>query len=593
MERKWIFPAPDLALVRQLQDRLRVSPVTARLLVNRGLTEFSDARAFLEPSLHNLRDPRDHEALKEAADFLFSAAKEGKQVTVYGDYDADGICATAILVRSLKILGAEVDYYIPRRLEEGYGLNCDALSEIKSSGTDVVVTVDCGISARKEAKKASEFGLDLIITDHHELKGELPNARAILNPHLGQCEFGYEGLAGVGVAYKLIWALGQRLAGGGTMPEDYREHLMEMLPLVAIGTVADIVPLVDENRILTRFGLRILPQSRIPGLQALMEVARIAGKSNLTTYHIGFQLAPRLNAAGRVADARAAVDMFVTDNPREASETAEHLQKQNRKRQSIQRLATEQAQELVEAQYDPEQIGCLMLSSEEWHPGVVGLVASRLAERFWRPTFVFHEEEDLARGSARSIPGFHLFNAIADCEELLVRFGGHEGAAGLTLPLEKLDTFREKMNALARKKLGDEPPIPQLELEGEIGLQQLTRPAVEEFKVLSPFGEGNPDPLFAATDLKVVGNPKLVGSHRNHLSFKVRQNDATLKVIAFRKADWLKPLQERSDEPFCLAFEPIINSFNGHVNVELRAEDIQWADQELVEVRGGKTDTTA
>ena len=584
MNRKWIFPPPETPRVRGLARALRISEVTARMLVNRGLADAQSATRFLQPSLHELADPSEHPALTGAASFLCDAVRAGRRITIFGDYDADGICACALLVNCLRSVGADVDFHIPRRLDEGYGLSCDALEELKERGTEVIVTVDCGISAHSEAAHAASLGMDLIVTDHHEPRGGPPAAKFVLNPRLPDCELGYEHLAGVGVAFKLAWALGQRMAGARNVSDEYKESLMEALPLVAIGTIADMAPLADENRVLAHFGLKLLPHSTNPGVLALIEAARV-GDRTLTAYHVAFQLAPRLNAAGRMGDAWPAVEMLTTDDPRRAAELAAHHEKQNRLRQSVQRSITEEAQQRVESGASLDQFGCIVLSDSQWHPGVLGLVASKLAETFWRPAFVFREESGLARGSARSIPGFPLFDAITRCEDLLERYGGHEGAAGLTIRTENLNPFAERMSAIAQELLGPAPPAPRLELEGELRLSDLTLPVMDEIGLLAPFGKGNPDPLFAATGLKLAGNPQLCGRGRRHLRFLARQGDTTLAVIAFGKADWLSELSARREEPFSLAFKPAVDTFDGNPSVQLRAEDIQWGSEPLIETR--------
>jgi len=563
---------------------LRVSELTARVLLNRGLAGGQQARRFLEPSLHDLTDPARHRALSAAGGFLREAVSQGRRITVFGDYDADGICATALLVNCLRAAGASVDYHVPRRVEDGYGLSCEALEQLKQRGTEVIVTVDCGISAHREAARAAELGMDLVVTDHHEPGGVRPQARHVLNPRLADCDFGYEHLSGAGVAFKLAWALGQQL-GGGEVPAHFRDLLVESLALVAIGTIADVVPLVEENRAVAHFGLRLLPRCDNPGLKALMHVAGVAGKRSLSAHHVAFGLAPRLNAAGRMADACTAVEMLTTTDAGLAAELAEHLDHQNRQRQSLQRAIIEEARERVEAGVDLQRSGCIVLSSPRWHLGVAGLVASRLAESFWRPTFIFCEESGLARGSARSIPEFHLFEAISRCEDLVERYGGHEGAAGLTVPVENLPPFARRMDEILCERFGPEPCVPHLDLDAEAALADISPLVVDELSRLGPFGTGNPTPLFAARNLTLAGNPQLVGSRREHLSFLARQGDTALRVIAFSKAGWLNELRERKGERFALAFEPILNTFNRRREVELRAMDIQWESDLAIETK--------
>jgi single-stranded-DNA-specific exonuclease len=585
MIRKWIIPSVDEALVAHLMSDLRVSRVTALMLANRGFSDAGAARLFMSPSLHQLSDPLDDASMRSAAQFLAEAVRRGRKITVFGDYDADGICATALLLRCLRGAGARVDYYIPHRLLHGYGLNCEAMDELKGRGTEVVLTVDCGISACVEAAHAAELGLELIVTDHHEPRGDKPTACFLLNPRLPGCNFGCEHLAGVGVAFKLAWAVGQVLSGNRNVAPAYRELLVESLPLVAVGTIADVVPLTGENRVLAHFGLRMLPQSRNAGLRALLQVAGSADKSTLTPYHVAFQIAPRLNAVGRMGDASDAVEMLVTDDAARALDLAEHHQKQNRLRQDMQRIVTDQAFALAERCVDPDRFGCIVLSSADWHPGVLGLAASRLAEHFWRPAFVFCEADGLARGSGRSIPGFPLFDAIRRCEHLVEDYGGHASAAGLSVTVDKLSDFTEAIDAVARQIIGDTPPLPELEVEGEITLDEVSRGAIEEINMLAPFGMGNPEPIFFARGVKLVGNPQIVGVRREHVAFLVRQGDCALRAIAFGKADWLNTLNSRRGQPFSLAFQPILDRYNGSESVQLRAEDFQWQDGEIIERR--------
>jgi len=576
MAKKWIFPPANNEGVNRLASALRIADVTARVLVNRGLTEPSEAQRFLQPSLHELADPCDSPAVTQAARFLLDAAHGGKRIAIFGDYDADGICATALLMRCFEYLGTDADLYIPHRIEEGYGLSCEALKELAEGGANVVVTVDCGIGAMEEARCARELGLDLVVTDHHEPGAALPDAAHVLNPKLPACEgLGYGYLAGVGVAFKLVWAIGQQLSEGHRVSEEFKDLLMEALSLVAVGTIADVVPLVDENRVLTHYGLRALTGASRPGLRALIAVSR-PKSARLTAYDVAFRLAPRLNAAGRMGHAGAAVEMLTTSDERHAADLAEHLEQQNRLRISAQQSALQEAEGRLAKDEALLQRNCIVLADAGWHQGIVGLVASRLADKFCRPAFVFATDGELACGSARSVPGFPLFSVVKECSDLLERFGGHEGAAGLTLRMEKLSAFTERINELTGRFFGPERPVPALNVDGEINLAALNPALVREIDLLEPFGKGNPEPLFAATGLRLAGNPRTVGGNGHHLAFMVRQDRTTLRVIAMGKADWIAELRARKGEPFSLAFEPVINTYLGAVSVELRAEDIRW-----------------
>lgn len=584
MARKWILPPEDREEVSRLARALRISELTALMLVNRGLRDPAAAQRFLQPSLHELEDPCHHPLVTEAARFLLDAIKAGKRIAVFGDYDADGICAAALLVRCFGYLGVEADVYIPHRVEEGYGLSCEALQELADRGAQIVLTVDCGISAVEEVAFARGLGIQMLITDHHEPRDERPEATYVLNPKLDECGLGYENLAGVGVAFKLMWALGQQLSEGHRVSEEFKDLLMEALSLVAVGTIADVVPLLDENRVLTQYGLKTLALSPRPGLKALIAVSRVRS-SQVSARDVAFRLAPRLNAAGRMGDARAAVQMLTTDNQGHATDLAEHLEQQNRLRINTQKAALAEAEELLAQSGQLEQPGCIVLASPDWHQGVVGLVASRLAEKHWRPAFVFATEGQTARGSGRSIPGFPLYRVARECADLLDRYGGHEGAAGLSLRTENLPAFAERVNKHADTLLGPEPPVPLLSLDGGIQLSALNLALVREINLLAPFGSGNPQPLFSASDLRLVGNPRIVGAGGDHLAFMVRQHETTLRVIAMRKADWIDELRARKGEPLSLAFEPIISTYRGQTSVELRAEDMQWDAESMVEHR--------
>jgi single-stranded-DNA-specific exonuclease len=577
MTKKWALAPERTEEVTRLANALRIAEVTARVLANRGLTEPAEAQRFLQPSLLELIDPCSNGRITDAARFLVDAAHSGRRVAIFGDYDADGICAAALLMRCFDYLGSEVALYIPHRVEEGYGLSCEALKELADGGAQVVVTVDCGISAPEEAAYARRLGLDLVITDHHEPAGVAPEAAHVLNPKLPGCDFGYAYLAGVGVAFKLAWAMGQQLSEGHRVSEEFKDLLMEALSLVAVGTIADVVPLVDENRVLTHYGLRALTAASRPGLRALIATSRLK-RNRVTAYDVAFRLAPRLNAAGRMGDARTAAEMLTTSDERHAVDLAEHLEQQNRLRINAQQTALQEAEEQLAADETLLRRECIILADPDWHQGVVGLVASRLAEKYWRPAFVFSVGGDLACGSARSVPGFPLFSVVKECAGLLERYGGHEGAAGLTLRTDNLPAFAERICELAGRFFGGERPEPELSLDGEVELAAMGPALVRELDLLEPFGKGNPEPFFAASGVRLVGNPHTVGAGGSHLAFMVRQDQTTLRVIAMNRAEWIGELRARKGEPFALAFKPTISVYAGAPTVELRAEDMRWEE---------------
>ncbi len=575
MVKRWIFPPDEASRVGRLADALRLSPVTARLLVNRGLAEPTAAQSFLQPTLNDLTDPSDDPATREAAAFLLEAVREGRHVTIYGDFDADGICATAVLMRALHFLTARADTYIPHRIEDGYGLSEEAVRELAEGGTEVLVTVDCGISAAPQVALARELGMKVIVTDHHRPRDGIPEADHLLNPKLKGSRLGYEFLAGVGVAFKLVWAMGQQLSGSERVSDEFKDLLMEALALVAIGTVADVAPLVDENRVLVHFGLQTIAAADRPGLRALLETARV-NPEYISSDDIAFRVAPLLNAAGRMGDAGGAVELLITHDPARAAELADHLRAENRRRRNVQSSTCREALAMVEE--DPSLCDgrCIVLHNPDWHQGIVGLVASRLAERYWRPAFVLTGEGGVATGSARSVGGFPLYTAIERCADLLERFGGHEAAAGLSLAVGKVAEFARRINAVAAELASEEMPEPELRVDGEFDLFMLSLDLMRELNRLGPFGKGNPAPLFAASGLRVVGNPQTVGKDGRHLSFMVRQGRTTMRTFAAGKADWLEQMRERRGESLSLAYEPSINRWGGQARVELRAEDLRW-----------------
>jgi len=572
--KKWTLPTIDQGAVDLLADRLRISPITAQVLVTRGFTEPKDAQAFLQPKLTDLVDPCENPRVAAAAQFLVEAARSAQRITVYGDYDADGICASAVLERCLRFIGADANIYIPHRIDEGYGLNCDAISELARNGTQIIVTVDSGVSSFDEVQFAREQGIEIVITDHHEPGEGVPDAAHVLNPKLPDSAFGYKYLSGAGVAFKLVWAIGQCISGGDRVSDKFKDLMIDSLGLVAIATVADCVPLVKENRVLVRYGLKSLASSASPGMQALLQSARPSA-SGITARDVAFRIAPQLNAAGRMGDAGIAAEMLTTTDAETGHRLAGELANHNRLRRKIQSEALTQAEEMIAADPALATSNCLVLCRDDWHGGVVGLVASRLAERLWRPAFILVEQDGgMARGSGRSVAGLSLFGAVEKCADLLERFGGHDGAAGLTLPVENIPEFTKRMDALAGQAMGEDGPIPELHLDGETDLALLSLAAVRELDRLEPCGKANPRPLFAIRGARLVGFPQIMAER--HLAFWVRQGKTTLRAFAPNSADMIDELRERKDEEFSLAFAPRLNHFRGQTSVELGVEDLQW-----------------
>ncbi len=592
--KRWMI-APVHAGATELASRLKTSTVIAQVLINRGITDSEDCFRFLQPTLKCLHEPGLIANIHKAAARIADAIRDRQQIVIYGDYDVDGITATAILWHAIRILGGNVDFYIPHRIDEGYGLNTAAINEIIDRGARLIVTVDCGVTAVEQGRVAQERGVDLIITDHHEwhqappslTDGQtardpiFPKAYTIVHPRLLRDDAGHEvnypnpHLCGAGVAFKLAWAIGQSCNGAARVSEEFRNYLIEATALAALGTIADVVPLVGENRILGRFGLGGLKASKLTGIRALIASAGLTGQE-LDSFHVGFLLAPRLNACGRMGHARLAVEMLTLADEARALEIATYLEQQNRERQAIERQIVEQAIEMVQEQkMDQDNCRAIVLASDQWHPGVIGIVASRLVERFCRPTLlVGFNEHGIGQGSGRSISGFHLAKALEACGEHLQSYGGHEMAAGLKVLPENFEKFQSCFCAYANEHLGPEHLIPELKLDAQAELKNVTPAMVDELRRLAPFGHGNRKPVFCIKGAELAAAPRRVGKTGDHLQLFIRQGNATMKAIAFNAGSLFERLQ--SGVKIDLAFEPTLNTYNGYTNVELEVKDLQF-----------------
>lgn len=558
-----------------------MSRLVAEILLTRGLTQAQDCESFLRPSLKYLHEPSLIPGLSRAAERIAKAVRDGERIVIYGDYDVDGITATAILWHAIRVLGGSADFYIPHRIDEGYGLNSEAITQICDDGAKLIVTVDCGVTAIEPARIARERGVDLIITDHHEWKEGpsgpmLPDATAIVHPRLPSDGTAYPNpnLCGAGIAFKLAWGIGSAISGATRVSEMFRAFLLDATALAALGTFADVVPLVGENRILAHFGLGGLTQTRLTGIRALIDSAGLTGQ-NLDSYDVGYRLAPRLNACGRMGHARLAVEMLTTADEAKARETATYLESQNRARQSLERKILEQAEAMIAEQKLASEGDCaLVLGREEWHAGVIGIVASRLVDRYHRPTVMIALSNGQGQGSARSIPGFHLAQALQACTEHLESHGGHEMAAGLKIAAEKLAGFQEAFCAYAKSVLTPEQLTAELRLDSLAELRQISEAVVNELARLGPFGNGNRRPILACKGVTVAAPPRRVGKSCDHLQLLVRQGDVSLKCIAFGYA----PLDSKlaPGTVIDLAVEPKVNEFNGRRSVELEVRDVAF-----------------
>ncbi len=566
---RWLVANADHRLVKQLEDELQLSPLVATVLINRGIQTVDEARSFLFPEQY-FHDPFLLEDMEKCVRRIHEAIADKERIVVYGDYDADGVTATVVLVTVLKQLGARVDYYIPNRFTEGYGPNEAAFRKLKDEGFDLLITVDNGISGIHEAQVAKEIGLDLIITDHHEPGEEIPDAIAVIHPKHPASKYPFKELAGVGVAYKVATAL-------------LDEEPEELLPFVAIGTVADLVPLIDENRLLVKKGIEALKTTSWPGLVALIEKAGFQQEA-IDEYTIGFGLGPRINAAGRLASARPAAELFLETDPFLVQKLAGKIDELNQRRQAIvDRITAEALEEVKKLDLDHNPV--IIVGKEGWHPGVIGIVASRLVEQFYRPTLVFslEKESGLAKGSARSIEGFNMYENLSRCRDLLENFGGHPMAAGLTLKIDEIPRLYLRMNQQAKLELTPEDLIPVMHLDGVFSIEEITLEAVEQLETLAPFGTGNPKPKILIKDIH-FSQMKKVGADQKHLKFTITNQEQSLDGIAFNFGPYeehISPLAKVS-----AVGEVNINEWNSIRRPQLVLKDLAIDEWQLFDYRG-------
>ncbi len=565
MEKRWLLRPADREQARALSLEFSLSPVLAQILLNRGLRDSKSIQDYLSPSLAQLPDPNLMKDMNLAVARLVRAIREHELITIYGDYDVDGTTATALLMEFFQELGARVDYYIPHRVHEGYSLNGRALEQLKSRGTQVIVTVDNGISAVAEAQQARDLGMDLIITDHHEVPPTLPQAHAILNPKQREDDFPFKQLAGVGVAFYLLMGLRRALRDSGLLG-DREPNLRKALDLVAVGTIADMAPLVGLNRVLVREGLKELSRSERPGFLALLEVSGI--DAPVRSDQVAFQLGPRINAVGRLEEAATGVRLLLEKDWGQAKILAQRLDESNVSRRELEDQITQEAIAKVEKEGLAERFQSIVLLGPDWHPGVVGIVASRLVEKYYRPTVVLTREQNMLKGSARSIRQFHLVDALRDCAGDLERFGGHAYAAGLSLKPENLESFQRNFDQKVRSQLKPEDFFPALHLDVETPLAELDPSFMAQLEKLEPFGLGNPSPQFLVRKVEVKES-RIVGE--KHLKLRVGDGSRVWGAIGFRLADKQPAWNSRVD----LALTPEWNEWNGNKTIQLRLLDLQ------------------
>ena len=563
----WQPYACDDARVTALARELGVSPVAARLLAIRGIDNVEAASRFLKPSLDHLLDPMGLTDMSPAVERLSRAIAQRERIAVHGDYDVDGITSTVILRRALELLGGEVVHFIPERLRDGYGLQPAAIERLHADGVHVIVSVDCGIRGADAARRARELGVDLIITDHHEPDHELPSACAVVNPKRHDCDYPDKHLAGVGVALKLVQALCARAGKTAWLPA--------FVKIAAIGTLADVVPLVGENRVIAKLGLELLSKGpHKVGLRALLDVAGLTGKQ-IDSYHIAFMLAPRVNAAGRMSTPDIATRLLLAADETmadEARELAEQLETENTRRRQEEQDIVAKARKVIETDPEVGSRSVLVVSGEGWHRGVIGIVASKIVDAFYRPTIVLSTDDGIAHGSCRSIPGFDMLAALESCAPLMLRFGGHKQAAGLQIEAARIKEFRQAVNEWADERLTPDDLRPRLWLDGPLTFGHINSQVTEELGALAPFGPGNPKPVFHTNAVQIVDGPRKLKDR--HLKMAFRQNQRTFRAIAWNAADREALLAEKKDGVE-LAFSLESNDFQGESYLELRVEDFR------------------
>jgi single-stranded-DNA-specific exonuclease len=580
MNAHWRLRPHEPGRILALSRRAGISPLVAQLLINRGIEQPERAVAFLEARLGSLHDPELLPGAVQAAERITGAIREGRKIVVYGDYDVDGVCGTSIIWSCLRMAGAATaEYYIPHRVEEGYGLSAVALERLaRECKPELIITVDCGISAVSEAELARELGIELIVTDHHTIGPTLPAARAVVHPRLPGGSYPNGDLCGAGVAFKLAWQICKSFGDGKRASPHLRDFLVGSLGLVALATIADVVPLSDENRIIVRHGLAGIAAGQSVGLRALMEVSGALDKRRLTTGMIGFGLAPRINAAGRLERAMVAVEMLTTDDPVRARAIAADLDRCNTLRQEVERRILDEAHAMLEEGSGARGKSAIVLGHRDWHPGVIGVVAGRLAETFHRPAIVVSLGPALSQGSARSIPGFDLYAAINECSEGLVAFGGHAAAAGLKLTEEYFPVFARRFDEYCSGKLTPAMLERVLVIDDEVALRELSYSVVAEIEKLEPYGIGNPRPMLFSGGVEVLGQPRPVGEQRNHLQLRVKQGDVVLKAIAWNLAERGQALLAGTH--CSIVYHPTINEWNNHREVQLEIKDFALADDD-------------
>lgn len=571
LNKNWCLAEPLAETVSLLERGLQLPTTVAVLLVNRGAVSEESAKDFMEADLARLHDPFLMNGMQQAVDRVIQALQQKEAITVFCDYDVDGVTSAAFLTHFFRDLDCRVEAYLPERQSEGYGLNAAAIRKIRESGAGLMITADCGITGVKEVALANEIGLDVIVTDHHQVGEEgLPPAIAVLNPHRADCEYPYRFLSGVGLAFKLAIAVRNGLHAAG-WPKERLPNLKRHLDLFALGTIADVAPLTGENHILTLHGLEMLSTTAKPGLVALKETAGIIG--NVDARSVGFGLGPRLNAAGRLGRADSGLHLLISTDLKEAKALARELESTNTERKEIQEETVAEAESLFKRDIDLQNDRVIVLASEIFHAGVIGIAASRLVDKYHRPTVLIALEEGQGKGSGRSIPSFNLFKAFTACSGNLVQFGGHAYAAGLTIKEDQVDAFRNAMNEVGHQILNEEDLIPEVRVDTVLNLEEINLSLYSRIALLEPFGAENPVPCFVSQGVQFQ-EVKLIGKEKNHIRFRAKQGKGRIEGVGFGLAEVLESVDVNT-ELFDIAYELNLNTWNGREKLEIKLVDIR------------------
>lgn len=554
--------------VLALADSLNISTILAKLLIQREVTNFFEAKTYFRPTLESLHDPFLMDGMEAASIRVITAITDNERITVYGDYDVDGTCSTALMYMFLKELGANVDFYIPNRITDGYGIANESIDQLHANGTKLIISVDCGITAVDEIAHANSIGIDTIICDHHQPKEEIPPAYAVLDPIKPGCPYPFKFLSGAGVAFKLARAIGDRIGN--------KDMALKYLDLVALAGAADIVPLVDENRVLVREGLDLINHNPRPGIRALIRSARLE-PGNLSAGRIVFTLAPRINAVGRLGEANRAVELFITEDHAEAEKLASVLEEENTARRKIDEATFSHALQLVEEVVDIDNDLAIVMHDNDWHPGVIGIVASRLVERFYRPSVMLTTIDGVAKGSARSISGVNIYAALEHCSDLLLQFGGHKAAAGLALEVGNVPEFRRRLNETLKDRLTEDDILPEIGIDTKINLAEITPKFVRVLDQFAPFGPNNMRPTFLAEGVSFAMPPRIVGSNHLLTAFRQNGNDKIFDSIGFNLG-YFANLVENNQNLVDIVFtiEKLVK--DGKTFPQLRIKDIRFSE---------------